>query len=55
MLKSTGTNSQRPRECISDALQQDWEQVAQTYFEFEIWVVEVGIGVKNDSSIEFET
>ena len=35
-----------------DALQQNREQVALAYF--EMWVIEVGIGVKNDSSVDFE-
>ena len=37
---------------IFDALQQNREQVAQGYF--EIWTIEVGIGVKNNSSVDFE-
>ena len=35
-----------------DALQQNREQVKHVYF--ETWAIEVGIGVKNDSSFEFE-
>ena len=38
------------RKC--DALQQNREQVAQFYI--EIWTIEVGIGMKNDSSVYFE-
>ena len=34
------------------ALQQNSEQVAQAYF--EIWTIEVGIGVKNDSPVKLE-
>ena len=37
---------------ICDALQQNREQVAQAYF--EIWAIKVGIGVKNESSVDFE-
>ena len=37
---------------ICDALQQRREQVAQAYF--EIWTIEVSIGVKNNSSVDFE-
>ena len=35
-----------------DALQQTREQVAQAYF--EIWTIEVSVGVKNNSSVDFE-
>ena len=44
----------RGKKCgfISFALQQNKEQVAQAYF--EIWAIEVGIGVKDDSSVDFE-
>ena len=35
-----------------DVLQQNGEQVAQAYF--AIWAIEVGKGVKNDSSVDFE-
>ena len=38
--------------CMCDALQQNREQVTQAYF--EIWAIEVGIGVKNYSSVDFE-
>ena len=38
--------------CICDALQQNKEQVAQAYF--EIWAFEVSIGMKSDSSVDFE-
>ena len=34
------------------ALQQNREQVVLAYL--EIWALEVGIGVKNDSSVNFE-
>ena len=34
---------------VCDALQQNREQVTQVYF--EIWAIEVGIEVKNDSSV----
>ena len=37
---------------IYDPLQQNREQVAQAYF--EIWTIEVGLGVKNNSSVDFE-
>ena len=37
---------------ICDALQQNREQVAQAYF--EIWAIEFGMVVKNDSSDDFE-
>ena len=37
---------------ICDALQQNREQVAQAYF--EIWTTEVGTGMKNNSSVNFE-
>ena len=37
---------------ICDALQQNREQMAQAYF--EIWAIEVGIGVRNNSSIDSE-
>ena len=35
-----------------DALQQNRNQVVLEYF--EIWAIEVGIGVKNDSPVKFE-
>ena len=37
---------------ICGALQQNREQVTETYF--EIWTIHVGIGVKNNSSVDFE-
>ena len=37
---------------IFDALQQTREQVTQAYF--EIWAIEVGIGLKNNSYADFE-
>ena len=37
---------------ICDALQQNKEQVAQAYF--EIYTIEFGTGVKNNSSVDFE-
>ena len=37
---------------ICDALQQNREQVVLAYF--EIWTIEVGIGVKSYSSVDFE-
>ena len=37
---------------ICDALQQNREQVAQAYL--KIWATEVGIAVKNDSSVALE-
>ena len=36
---------------MCDALQQNREQVVQAYF--EIWTIEVGIGVKNNSAVDF--
>ena len=39
-------------QAICDALQQNREQVAQAYF--EIWTIEVGIEVKNNSSVDSE-
>ena len=38
---------------ICDALQQNKEQVTQAYF--EIWTIKVGIGLKNNSSVDFQT
>ena len=35
---------------ICDALQRNREKITQTYF--EVWAIEVGIGLKNDSSVE---
>ena len=46
------TNFVLKKDCICDALQQNREQVAQAYF--EIWTITVGIGVKNNSSVDFE-
>ena len=37
---------------LCDALQQNREQVAQAYFEIE--TIGVGIGVKNNSLVDFE-
>ena len=37
---------------ICGVLQQNRQQVAQVYF--EIWTIELGIGVKNKSSVDFE-
>ena len=37
---------------MCDALQQNREQVMQAYF--EIWTIEIGIEVKNNSSTDFE-
>ena len=37
---------------MCDALQQNREQVARAYF--QIWTNEVGIGVKNNPSVDFE-
>ena len=49
---ATCLSSQLQRYSICDALQQNREQVAHAYF--EIWTIEVGIGVKNNSSVDFE-
>ena len=36
---------------MCDVLQENREQVTQAYF--EIWTIEVGIGVKNNSYVDF--
>ena len=48
-LKTT-SSSELPLIC--DTLQQNREQVAQTYF--KLWIIKVGMGVKNNSSVDFE-
>ena len=37
---------------VCDAFQQNREQITQDYF--EIWTTEVGIGVKNELSVDFK-
>ena len=44
--------SSTERTAVCDALQQNREQVTQTYF--EIRAIEDGIGVKNNSSVDLE-